>query len=101
MESVTCNWCLKSFIIKENLNRHVCSVHLNERWDCDMCEKSFGEKQNLLWHKKNIHQDQNFKEHKQDFVYNASKRRKIVYDGTSESSDNEEIEDTECESAYS
>jgi len=66
-----------------------------------MCEKSFSEKQNLLRHKENIHQDQSPKEYKQDFAYNASRRRKIVHDGISESSDNEEIADTEYESAYS
>jgi len=62
---------------KGNLNRHALSVHLNERLDCDMCEKSFVEKQNLLRHKENIHKDQSPKEHKQDFAYNALKKRKI------------------------
>jgi len=66
-----------------------------------MWEKSFGKKQNLLWHKDNIHQVQSPQKHTQYFALNVSRRRKIVFDGTSESSDDEEIADTEYESTYS
>jgi len=77
MTSIICTWCLKSFGSKGNLNRHVCSVHLNENWDCDMCDKSFAENQNLLRHKRNMHQDQIPKKYKQNFPNNIPKRIKL------------------------
>jgi len=101
MEDIGCNWCLKSFVSKGNLNRHIHSVHLNENWDSGMCKKSFGEKQNLLRHKRNIHQNQITKRYKQEFLYDTQKRRKSAYNDTSKPSNSEETEHCESNSTCS
>ena len=101
MEGVTCNLCLKSFATKGNLNRHIRSFHQINTWDCNICKKNFGEKQNLLRHKRNMHANQISKKYKQLFTYDKPKRREIDYEDVSESSNNEEIENFESDSAYS
>jgi len=78
MSTVTYNLCLKSFTSKGNLNRHICSVHLKEKWSCDIC----GKVQSLLKHEENMHEVS--RKHKQNFASGTQKRRKFVEDSTSE-----------------
>jgi len=76
MSTVTCNLCLKSFSLKGNLNRHIRSIPLKEKWSCDIYGKVFGEKQNLHRHKANMHEVSRKRKH--DFAFGTQKRRKLV-----------------------
>jgi len=56
MSTVTCNLCLKLFTSEGNLNRHIRSIFLKEKWSCVIRGKGFNEKQSLLRHEDNMHE---------------------------------------------
>jgi len=96
MSIVTCNLCLKPFTSEGNLNRHIRSIHLKEKWSCDICGKVFSEKQSLLRHDENKHEVS--RKRKQDFASNTQKR-KFVEDSNSD--ETEEYTNSEGDSESS
>ena len=54
--SFTCSQCNKSFSSKQNLEKHLDSVHLKLKpFNCNQCDKSFPSKQNLDRHTDTVH----------------------------------------------
>lgn len=54
-QDLQCKYCDKSFIMKQNLDVHVKSVHNYNIVKCDICEQSFSRQSNLTCHYKYVH----------------------------------------------
>ena len=51
-----CPFCDRNFTIKQNLNRHIASVHEGKKpFKCNNCEASFSEKQHVKRHIQSVH----------------------------------------------
>ena len=56
-----CKYCLKYFVRKETLERHIKNIHLNkEKIECTKCNRTFASKEGLQSHMKN-HDQNKFK----------------------------------------
>ena len=79
-----CESCGKSFGQKDNLERHVMTVHEKiKAYQCEYCDKNFGEKQNLKSHLKSVHENENRKDFScnvcdEKFLYNSNLKRHIL-----------------------
>ena len=55
-ESLTCQYCGKSFVSKQSVKMHIDAIHFQLRpFSCDYCEETFTQKSNLKTHVKNKH----------------------------------------------
>ena len=55
-ESLSCQYCGKSFVSKQSVKMHIDAIHFQLRpFSCDYCEETFTQKSNLRTHVKNKH----------------------------------------------
>ena len=54
-KKLSCEDCGKMFCQKNNLERHLKTIHLKERFQCDFCQYSGAEKRSVVKHVKLVH----------------------------------------------